>query len=229
MKSSSLALLAAVVISLPSLANASMIVQLVDPFGNDSGWDAILTDNIYTGIVIDEVTNTGVEIEITKTLYEAPREGRFPSNVITFQQRLPDANAVATICIKDEIIINLTGYDWTDYHWQINGTDAAFNRTATVNSGFDTTPFVDQIWGVAQTGWDAEHPAMFEVETGLVPNGGLFYPGVAGGNLYIDVDLSGRQASFQLEQYPTPEPGALATIILGGAAMLARRSRKRIQ
>ena len=58
--------------------------------------------------------------------------GIFPSIEITFTQI--DADAVGTLVIQDEIITNSTGEDWTDFHLEVNGGDAAFDPIATANS-----------------------------------------------------------------------------------------------
>ena len=66
---------------------------------------------------------------------------------------------------------------------------------------------------------------------GVVPDGGTWTPGAGvdpdGGRLFIDVvpnsDPGGILTSFAFKETPTPEPAGLALMLLGGAAMLARR------
>jgi hypothetical protein len=168
-----LALLACPLLTFLAGASAEVVVPLVDFQGHDSGWDAVLTDNVYTGVFVDDVGTGFVLIEIAKTFYLPPRQGQFPANVIGFRQRLDDSATVPVIRIKDETIINLTGVPWTDYHWEINGSMAAFDRAATEAGGFATLPFTNWTWGPPQTGWGANYPASLDVDGGTVPSGSV--------------------------------------------------------
>ena len=198
-------------------ASGDVIVSLVDRYGNDSGWDAVLTDNVHTGIIVDAVTGDAVTIQIAKDFYLPPEQGFFPPNSIYFTQRLDDATTVPVIKIADEAIVNNTGMAWTDYHWQIVGCTAVFDPEATEQSGFDVDPFTNMIWG--------PNGKSLDVDGGVVPNGWTFFPGDDGGSLYIRVDLAGDDSDFYLTQYPTPEPGTIALLISGGFAVLVRRRR----
>ena len=211
-----------------SLAPASVTVDLVDSSGNDSGWSMILADDVHNGVVIDGVNAAAVfvTIEIAKDYYLPMANGVFPPNVIGFRQRLDDSLTVGTIRITDEVITNHTGREWTDYHWEILDSTAAFDRTATEASGFSTGPFTTDTWGPAPSGWTAQHSASLSVAGGVVPNGGVYLPGMASGWLEIDVDLAQDDSDFDLTQYPTPEPGTLVLLALGGAAVLGRRMRR---
>ncbi|MDY6912896.1 MAG: PEP-CTERM sorting domain-containing protein [Planctomycetota bacterium] len=223
---------AAVALLLCSLAcpvYADVVIDLIDPItGADSGWSAILADDIHNGIVVDKVRSSYVRIEISKDFYLPPVNGCFPPNTIIFQQRLVDALTVPTIQITDETIFNNTGVDWTDYHWEILGASAAFDKAATDKSGFSINPFTNKTWGAVQTGWGPDHRISLNVDGGVVADGEWFLPGLAQGKLYIDTDLSGCCTEFALMQCPTPEPGTLL-ILAGGAAIgLFRRNRRRI-
>ncbi len=224
-KTRTLVSIALVCLILPITASADVIVQLKIG-GNDSGWDAILADDIHTGIFVDSVTSSTVTIEIVKDFYLPPENGVFPSHVIRFRQRLDDAATVPTIRISDEFIANNTGEEWLDYHWQILEEVAAFDAAATDASGFNIDPFTNKVW-VPAAGWDAAHASGLNVDEGVVPVGGLYMPGSVSGWLEIDVDLSApAEVEFTLEQIPTPEPGTMAMLAVGGVGALVRRRRR---
>lgn len=198
-------------------------IPLKDVFGIDSGWDADIPDDIHTGIVVDKVTSSYVRIEIFKDLDQPAREGDFPPHLIQFHPRT--GSAVSTIRITDETIINDTGMPWTDYHWSIVGLGASFNTTLTDASGFSVSPFQTKTWGpLVSTG----HSRQLGVSNGVIAPGSVYRPGLAKGELVIDIlpslDLPSR--TFTLMQYPTPEPATLVTVVLGGLIALARRRRR---
>jgi len=216
-----------VLAALASSAQADVIIDLADPFtGADSGWSVILADPTHTGVVVDRVTDSYVRIEISKQFVEPPVEGEFAPILIGFHQRLDDANTASVIQITDEVIRNNTGADWTDFHWHVVGAEAAFNRYYTDNSGFSVDPFTHEFWGSQPAGWDANHAASLGVDEGVVPDGGMFTPGLASGRLYIDTDLSAGCSDFVLKEVPTPEPGSLAVVLSGAAFVLIRRRRQ---
>lgn len=218
--------LISLLLMLAPVASADVIVDLIHPTDGDSGWSVVLADNVNSGVVVDRVTASYVRIEIAKTFTQPPQGGAFASNIIGFRQRLADDLTAPTIQITDEVIHNQTGADWTDYHWEIVGSAAAFDKAATDASSFSISPFTLATWGAAQTGWDSGHPATLDVDGGVVPHGGTFTPGLASGKLYIDVDLTVGNSDFDLKQTPTPEPGAMLLIGLGGAVTILRRRRR---
>jgi hypothetical protein len=208
------------------VASAEVIVDLRTE-DEDSGWSAILADDVYSGVVVDAITDSYVRIEIAKTFFQGPEGGQFPANLIEFRQTADDIDPLPVIQITSEAITNDTGWDWTDYHWEIIGDDAAFDRTATENSGFSIDPFTRGLWGAAPAGWSPDHSASLDVDGGTVRDGETFFPGSGQGRLYIDVDVTGQQpVSFVLRQYPTPEPGTMA-VLAGGALILLVRPRRR--
>ncbi len=216
MKTRLLVLLALPVFLLSTMAHAGVIVPIIDTSGNDSGWDAVIEDDIHTGIVTDSVVGDRAVIEITKIFHQAPEDGYFSPNSILFRQRLDDAQTAATIVITDEAITNNTGTDWTDYHWQV-GCTAEFDVFATTESGFSIFPFTNR-----QFDCDGK---ILDVDGGTVADGSTFYPGLISGGLFIDVDLDKNNSDFCLTQYPTPEPGTMILLSLGGAGILFRRKR----
>jgi len=209
------------------LASAEPIPLIMD--GWDSGWSVELPDNLHSGLWIDRITSTYVRIEIAKTFPSGPQGGQFPANEIHFYQRLADADTVPTIQITDEIVTNDTGRDWTDYHWEVVGPDAAFDRTATEDSGFSTAPFTRFLWGAPPAGWSSDHSGSLDVDGGgVVHDGETFFPGLLAGKLYIDTDLTEEEeVHFVLRQYPTPEPGTAVLLGVAGVGLLVRRRRPR--
>jgi hypothetical protein len=203
----------------------SMIYAL--KLGNqDSGWSVELTDNIHSGVTVDSITSTNVIIEIGKTFWTGPQNGQFTPNLINFIQRLDSAHTVPSIWITSEAITNGTGVDWTDYHWEIQGSAAAFNKDLTDASGFTIGPFVNRTWGAPPVG-QPSHSMTLDVDGGLIANGETYFPGSTHGRLYVDADLTGADAvQFTLKQYPTPEPCTMGLLLLGSAGALALRRRK---
>ena len=196
--------------------------------GLDSGWSLVISDPTHTDVKVDRITSSYVRIELIKVFDAGPESGQFPANLVEFVQRLPDASTVPTIQINDEIVINNTGWDWTDYHWEVIGDAAAFDREATETSGFSVDPFVldGSSWGNPPTGWSSDHAATLDVDGGTVYDGRTFFPGFSGGNLYIDTDLSGDDVRFTFKQNPTPEPSTMV-MLAGGAALLPAWWRRR--
>ncbi len=208
------------------VSSADVIVDLTKD-GVDSGWSAILADDMHNGVVVDSITCSYARIEIAKTFCLGPESGEFPANLIGFRQRLDDASTVGTIQITSEAISNETGWDWTDYHWEIVGDNAAFNRTASENSGFSFEPFTNSVWGPSPAGWSSDHSISLDLDGDTVQDGETFFPGSWQGKLYIDVDLSGEEpVNFLLKQYPTPEPGTMALLGAGLLVLLARPRRR---
>ena len=215
-----------IVFVLASACFAEVIIPLKDLAGNDSGWDVILADNVHTDVFVDAVSGSlaYVRIEIAKDFYQAPEDGVFASNIIRFQQRLDDAHTVQVIQITSEAVTNLTGCDWTDYHFAVIGDEAALNKTTTDGSGFSTDPFTVKTWGDVPAGWASNYARTLDLSGGVVAAGETFYPGSQLGRLYVDADLSGSSpAGFTLTQTPTPEPATLGLLAIGAGAVVLRR------
>ena len=229
MKNLTSILMAAVVFSLVS--NALVPNAVADVYvdltygGEDSGWRAVLPDEVDVSVVVDKLTEDYVTIEITKNFTQPPIEGEFPPISILFQQMADSDNTVPTIKLTDETIVNNTGADWTDYHWMIDGQYAAFDIEATENSGFSINPFTNMTWS-PKPGWGVGYAAALDIDGGLVSDGESFSPGIDAGRLYVDIELGEVQRQFYLMQNPTPEPGAMMMLAMGGVCLIVRRRRK---
>ena len=209
-------LTAAAILSLTPPAQASIM-----PLGT-SGWEAELPDNVNVGIIVDAENDRLVLIEIIKTFIAPPVDGQFPPISIDFSQVSDDADTVALIVLNDELITNNTGFDWTDYHWLIEGP-AAFKISTTVASGFDISPFTNATW-TPKAGWGADYASALNVDGGTVAGGSTFLPGINAGVLVIEADLSGEgDSSFTLTQHPTPEPATMVLLAAGLPLLLRRR------
>ncbi len=199
------------------------------PIDIGGGWQAEVMNGNVASIVVDNTTSTETVIQIAKQFDDGPEFGQFPPIEIAFTQTGSDATTVPSIVINDENIINNTGFEWTDYHWAlIDGGQAWFNVSQ--SSTFDTSPFGTQNFADQHGFGDPNKMTDLNVEGGIVPNGGTFNPGLLGGALWIDTDLSSANpVTFNFKQFPTnpaiPEPASLM-LMLGGCALVAGRRRK---
>jgi len=217
---------------------SAMIMLLAQPVqagsialcNGTAGWTATW-DSSLDGLVqiLDSDCNFlsqgRVFIEKSATFTQGPSpSGVFPTISITFIQT---ANTnVNRIIIEDEILTNLTGSPWTDFHMDlIDSGDATFNVADTAASGgsgpigFSIAPFTQAAFTNSNTRLD--------ILGGVVPNGTVWTPGggVSNGELHINVNphvLPGIPTVFSLKETPTPEPGSLALLALGAAAVLRR-------
>jgi hypothetical protein len=195
------------------------------------GWSA-QWDNSLDGLVdINPVTvistpdGDAVVIQKSATFTQGPVNGVFPSIPIVFAQTA--ANAAEFIVIDDEIIRNLTGVDWTDFHMDlVDGGNAVYDPARTAASGgagpigFTVLPFQQ-----AAFSGDLER---LDIWDGVVPHGAFWFPGdgITDGQLWIDVAPGSDPiefTTFVLKETPTPEPGSLALLALGSGLLLRRR------
>lgn len=223
-----LTLVAAVGWLCPSSAVADIVtMDLI--VGQDSGW-SVTYDNSVVDIAAGEVSLAGdyLVIEIWKNFLLPPNQvtGQFPPILIDFIQRLPDAATVGTIRIGTEKIVNATGVDWTDFHWEVlDHSNAWFDVAASTTFGIQPLPqFQSQHWTTRVL--DPNAADALDVFDGLVADGTSYLPGRDGSELVIQTSLGGASpVSFTLKQYPTPEPATIALMGIGLAAVFARRSK----
>ncbi|MHC4141430.1 MAG: hypothetical protein ACYSUF_05950 [Planctomycetota bacterium] len=209
-----------------SLCTALMVVAAPAHAGFvdlDGGWQASWDDSLDGLVDIFSVGVFGdaVFIEKAAEFTVGSMNGVFAPIDIIFTQTSPDA--VGSIVIDDEIISNSTGEDWLDFHLELIGDAATFDDVATANSGgpgpigFSINPFTGAVF--------SDDLKRLDVSGGVVPDGHSWFPGVAGGQLWIDV-ITGDGVTFTLRETPTiPTPSSLALLAIGGLVLIPRGMR----
>ena len=210
-------------------AQAGMIV--LGTSGWQASWDVSLDP--YVSVTVDSETSSAVYIEKAAQFTQAPGPGGFQAISIQFTQI--SYPAVTQIIINDESLTNQTGVDWTDFHFEVlDGPNAAFNSALTDASaggtGFTTSPLDNQTWGAGDTSFTVDGFGLGAGGTDAVVAAGTdWYPGngALDGELFIDVVPSENApyTVFTLKERPTPEPATLGLLLIGGLAILRRRSR----
>lgn len=216
------------------MASAVIVMMSSDawaaPIPLGGGWQANVSDPASVSIVVDLIGPDFLAIQISKDFTDPPGVGGvFPPQLIDFQQIDADANTVSRIVIVDESVTNLTGVDWTDYHWAIlDGTDAWFN--VPLSQAWTTDPFTSKTFSDPLNDFnDPDKATDLLADGGLVLHNSSFFPGAAPGDgeLVIDVDLGGVDPlSFTFKQFPTPEPGTACLALLAFGGLLVTRRRR---
>jgi len=185
------------------------------------GWQAEVLNGAQASFVVDPPPPGAIAFEISKDFTQGPGVGGvFPSILIQFTQVGTDANTVDRMIITQEAITNLTGSVWTDFHWAVLDMGQAwFNPTDT---NFNTAPFTNQSFSNFLDSPTNQKPTEFNVDGGVVPDSGFtWFPS---GDLVIDIDLSAPgPVTFNLKEFPTPEPASIALLAMGAVAVLRRR------
>ena len=192
--------------------------------GWEASWDSSLDP--YVDINSLGVVGDAVFIQKSAQFTQGPVNGIFPSIPIIFQQTT--ASAVSNIVIDDEIILNSTGADWTDFHLDLlDGQDVAFDPAATLAAGgggplgWSIAPFTQ-----AQFSGDLQR---LDITGGTVSDGATWFPGdgASDGQLWINAVVQQSQpfTVCTLKATPPPEPGTLSLLALGTMAMIRRRKK----
>lgn len=182
--------------------------------GLGSGWQAVWDSSLdpYVEITVEPTTETdAVYIHKTAEFIQGPnRYGVFPSIPIQFQQVAP--SSVTRIVILDETLTNATGVNWTDFHWDVLDHGEVWFNSA---NPFGTSPMNNQTWYNVDMS--------LSVDGGVVANGAVWQPGLASGELVINVvsKPGPLYTTLTLKETPTPEPVSLLLIVIGG--LLLRR------
>lgn len=204
-----------------AVVSTSATAAVVDLGG---GWQASWPSSLDGMVNLETVEDAGDVLYIRKTaeFTQAPVSGVFPPIPILFTQTSP--TAATSIVITDESVLNSTGTDWTDFHFDLLGGNAVFDPGAAAASagpapiGWDIAPFTQAAFSGDLTRLD--------IWDGLVPDGQTWTPGAgaAGGGLHIDVNLApGGFTTFSLKETPTPEPATLGLLAMSGMALVLRR------
>jgi hypothetical protein len=177
------------------------------------GWEAIVPEN--TTLLV----NFG-DTELRLLVLEKFSEFNVTQPVsITFIQNDLDVNTATRIVITAAEIVNLTGETWVEFHETLTGDAVMFNQEVTENSGFTFDPFTTASYN------PNGHEVVFT--GGRLNSGDTWLPGLDAGGLVIDVELSGADVSFILEQMPIiPTPGSMALLAMGGALLIPQRRRR---
>ncbi|MCZ6681665.1 MAG: PEP-CTERM sorting domain-containing protein [Planctomycetota bacterium] len=192
------------------------------------GWEATVFDPENAVVTSDAPGADFISFHIDKDFTDPPGVGGlFPAINILFSQTAPDEATETTLVLDFENIMNMTGANWDDYHWQLlDGGDVWFDVPASL--AWDVSPFTNPATFTDPGGifGDVNKATHVDANGGLVPDGGSFSPGLAAGDLVMKVNLNNSEEplNFTLKQFPTPEPSTV--LLIGfGAVVLARRRR----
>ena len=213
----------AVVAVLPGTAQSAVI-----PLGN-SGWLVAVNEDWDISVPVDDLTDDAVIIQIVKRFVGEPDEfGLMPAMYIEFIKN--SEAAVGQIIIRDEFITNDTTEPWIDFHIEL--AVSIFDPEA--GFSLDSDPSGDQFATVVLSGSNGHNglPTKFDFYDGLVPNDPQnqdeddFRPGWHSGSMIIVADPEMQlEQRIVLKEYPTiPEPATLGLLLIGGLALLKRRS-----
>ncbi len=220
-----------------SLMVCASFAQAISVNLGDSGWAMIINPDVQAvGKVsipyVFGVVNDSVVIEIDKTFGRWPDEfGIFDPIVVEFEKI--NENAVSNIVIRDEYIVNNTGYQWHDFHMFLavsEKREAGFNPQSMPHGGQLEKVYYSN-YGLGYN----ELPTQLNFENtegdgvNFEPSGlDVFRPGYVSGNISIvtnpDMQVGER---FLLKEIPTlvPEPATIALLVFGALPAVLKRKR----
>ncbi|MGD0767442.1 MAG: PEP-CTERM sorting domain-containing protein [Tepidisphaeraceae bacterium] len=194
--------------------NGGGSIQTPDPNNAGPGGAGGPSGNV---VDIDKTFNSLLPIDITFHVADSPNPG-------------PPVTPGYTSYLFDETVLNNTGFDWTDYHFQLGfGTGPTF-ALAAAPSELQFDPGNPAGNDVFLTGVQTEYTV--DWTNGLVPNlttdgfdVQVIVPDTALANAGAYADPAGGGYTFTLRQFPTvPEPTSFAGL---GMALLVGMSRRR--
>lgn len=199
-------------LALAGTASADIVIQL------GMGWEAVLPDGSNVTLTVNQSTDGILHISKEAAFRTIdPFTGAPEPVIITFRQVATDAMTASQIMIDDEMILNLTGLQWTGYRQILSlSNNVAFNPSSTgmsVGPEFTTNTLLNSNREMLSDGGPG------------VANGGMWMPGAVGG-LLIDINLGAQEdpVVFTLKELPViPTPGAAALAALGAVAFGRRR------
>lgn len=206
------------------MSAASASYAAVMPLGS-SGWTASWDSDAHPSlsITVDFVTSAIVITEKYAQFVDPTPV------VITFTQTKVDA--VPTIRLNDETLINSTGESWPGFVMTLEDGLRGLPGATTFNStqikfgqpgGLSIAPFTTLDYA------DSDQTLVFgggSVSDAIPTN--IWWPGHSSGSIFINAAPGNSPQtfkSFTLTEYPIPEPGALSLLALPALVMLRRRS-----
>ncbi|MCG8407913.1 MAG: hypothetical protein MI923_22155, partial [Phycisphaerales bacterium] len=180
-------------------------IALEDSQGNFAGWcvsASVQGSNVSIVTDLVDFQNSVAVIEISKEFQEGPAFGVLPPVNLDFVQVCPDAETVSMIVIADEVINNNTGEDWTSFEWIILDDICAWFDVSQ-SSDFNVSPFLNKTFSNFIDAPTNNQSQLLTLDSGIVPNGAVFFPGAGTSALKIGVNLSGdTPVSFTLKEQP---------------------------
>ncbi len=192
------------------VANADTILEA-------SGWRVEVDTSLVDNVMLNPLSATTDELRVIKSAeFDSVSNltGIVDSIVLQFTQIDTDENTADRIVLDSEVITNSTGVDWSSFVISVLGSSAEFNGT--LSSSFAAPPFPNADITSDEAGFSG----------GVLPDGGVWLPGLFAGNLVIDIDLDQADpVTFGLKELPiaVPAPGAGVLALCGFGAMARRR------